>query len=141
MADFNRVILAGRITRDIELKYTNNNTAIASIGIAVNRTFKDGSGEKQEETTFVDCTAWGRTAEVMSEYLHKGAPVMIEGRLKLDQWEDKNTGDKRSKLSVVIENFQFMESKNDPNSTGGGGGSRGSNKGSRSKQTADSAPW
>ncbi len=116
----NKVFLMGNLTRDIELKHTPSDQAVATIGLAVNRTFKTRDGENREETTFVDCEAWGRTAEVMSQYLCKGRPVFIEGRLKLDQWDDRETGKKRSKLKVVIDNFQFVDSRG-----GDGGGSGG----------------
>ena len=112
----NRVFLMGNLTRDIELKHTPSDQAVATIGLAMNRRFRTKEGENREETTFVDCEAWGRTAEVMSQYLNKGRPVFIEGRLKLDQWEDKETGKNRSKLKVVIESFEFVDSK------GSGGG-------------------
>ncbi len=116
MANFNRVFLMGNLTRDVELKYTPSNQAVANIGLAVNRRYKTkDTGEQREETTFVDCEAWGRTAEVMNQYLAKGRPVFIEGRLKLDTWQDQNGGN-RSKLKVVVENFQFVDSR------GGGGG-------------------
>jgi single-strand DNA-binding protein len=114
---FNKVLLMGNLTRDIELRHTSNNQAVARIGIAVNRRWKTPEGENREETTFVDCEAWGRTAEVMSQYLTKGRPVFLEGRLKLDQWEDKETKEKRSKIVVVVENFQFVDSRGD---NGGG---------------------
>ncbi len=110
--NLNKVFLMGNLTRDIELKHTpSNNTAVANIGIAVNRKFRAGD-ENREETTFVDCEAWGRTAEVMQQYLRKGRPVLIEGRLKLDQWQDKD-GNNRSKMKVVVENFQFVDSRGD----------------------------
>jgi len=119
MANFNRVFLMGNLTRDVELKYTPSNQAVANIGLAVNRRYKTkDNGEQREETTFVDCEAWGRTAEVMNQYLAKGRPVFIEGRLKLDTWQDQNGGN-RSKLKVVVENFQFVDSR------GGGGGGGG----------------
>jgi single-strand DNA-binding protein len=117
MANYNRVLLMGNLTRDVELKYTPSNQAVANIGVAVNRRYRTSDGEQREETTFVDCEAWGRTAEVMSQYLSKGRPVFIEGRLRLDQWQDKD-GSNRSKLRVVVENFQFVDSRGD----GGGGG-------------------
>ena len=107
MSNFNKVLLMGNLTRDVELKFTPSNQAVAQIGIAVNRRYRTKEGEDREETTFVDCEAWGRTAEVMNQYLAKGRPVFIEGRLKLDQWEDKD-GQKRSKMKVVVENFQFI---------------------------------
>ncbi len=114
----NKVFLMGNLTRDVELKHTPSDQAVATIGLAMNRRFRTKDGDNREETTFVDCEAWGRTAEVMSQYLTKGRPVFIEGRLKLDQWDDRDTGKKRSKLLVVIENFQFVDSR----SGGGGGG-------------------
>lgn len=131
---FNKVLLMGNLTRDVEIRHTSGNTAVGNFGIAVNRRFKTQSGEQREEVTFVDCEAWGRTAEVMSQYLGKGRSVFIEGRLKLDQWEDKNGGGKRSKLSVVVENFQFVDSnqgggQGQGNSGGGGGGYARSNSG------------
>lgn len=110
MANFNKVILAGNLTRDPELRYTPQGTAIAEIGIAINRAWKTPAGESREEVTFVDVAAYGRTAEVIGQYLKKGRPILIEGRLKLDTWEDKQTGQKKSKLRVVCENFQFMDS-------------------------------
>ncbi|MGE3107826.1 MAG: single-stranded DNA-binding protein [Phycisphaerales bacterium] len=116
MANYNKVLLMGNLTRDIELKYTQGNQAVASFGIAVNRRFKAADGQMREEVTFVDCDAWGRTAETMQKYLAKGRPVFIEGRLRLDTWKDKNDGSNRSKLKVVVENFQFVDSK------GGGAG-------------------
>lgn len=106
MASFNRVILVGNITRDIELKYTPSGTAVTDIGLAVNDRRKSQTGEWIEETTFVDVTLWGRTAEVASEYLGKGSPILIEGRLKLDTWE--TDGQKRSKLRVVGERMQML---------------------------------
>lgn len=111
MTSFNRVILMGNMTRDVEVRHTNANTAVANFGIAINRKFKTQSGEQREEVTFVECQAWGRTAEVIAQYMSKGTPLMAEGRLQLDQWEDKNGGGKRSKLFVVVENFQFLSSQ------------------------------
>jgi single-strand DNA-binding protein len=108
---FNKVLLMGNLTRDIELRHTASNKAVARIGLAVNQRYTTSEGEKREETTFVDCEAWGRTAEVMSQYLGKGRPVLIEGRLKLDQWQDKESGQNRSRLVVVVENFQFVDSR------------------------------
>lgn len=122
---FNKVLLMGNLTRDVEIRHTSGNTAVGNFGIAVNRRFKTQSGEQREEVTFVDCEAWGRTAEVMSQYLGKGRSVFIEGRLKLDQWEDKNGGGKRSKLSVVVENFQFVDSNQGGGQGQGGGGGGG----------------
>src|SRR5580765_752141 len=111
MASFNRVILAGNLTRDPELRYTPKGTAVAKIGMAMNRVWKSESGESKEEVTFVDVEAWGRQAEVIAQYMKKGRPFLVEGRLKLDQWEDKNTHQKQSKLKVVLESFSFIDSK------------------------------
>lgn len=109
MASFNRVILIGNLTRDVDLKYTASGTAVAEIGLAVNDRRKDASGNWVDETTFVDVTLWGRQAEVAGEYLAKGSSVLIEGRLKLDQWE--KDGQKRSKLRVVAENMRMLGGK------------------------------
>ncbi len=125
MASFNKVMLMGNLTRDVEIRHTPSNMAVGNFGIAVNRKYKTQSGEQREEVTFVDCEAWGRTAEVMAQYLGRGRPVFIEGRLKLDQWEDKNGGGKRSKLSVVVENFQFINSGQGGGNQGAGGGGGG----------------
>lgn len=109
MASFNRVILMGNLTRDPEVKYIPSGSAVAEIGLAVNRSWFDKqSNQRKEEVTFVDVTLWGRDAEVAGEYLAKGRPVLIEGRLALDQWDDKATGQKRSKLKVVAERMQLL---------------------------------
>src|ERR1700678_2432700 len=110
MASFNRVILAGNLTRDPELRYTPKGTAVVKFGLAVNRTWKDESGQTKEEVTFVDIDAWGRQAEVIAQYMRKGRPLLVEGRLKLDTWEDKNTHQKQSKLKVTLESFSFIDS-------------------------------
>lgn len=129
MANFNKVILAGNLTRDPELRYTPKGTAVAKIGMAINRTWKNETGETKEEVTFVDIDAFGRQAEVIGQYLKKGRPVLVEGRLKLDTWEDKNTHQKVSKLKVVLESFSFLDS-------GGGGGAGGGGESFRNRQTA-----
>lgn len=110
MPNLNRVMLMGHLTRDVELKTLPGGNTVGSFGIAVNHKYKTAAGEQKEDVTFVDCTAWGKTGETMAKYLAKGRAVYVEGRLKLDQWEDKE-GAKRSKLSVVIESFQFIDSK------------------------------
>src|SRR5690242_11411473 len=133
MASFNKVILVGNLTRDPELRYTPKGTAIARIGMALNRTWKTETGETKEEVTFVDVDAFGRQAEVIAQYLKKGRPLLVEGRLKLDQWEDKNTHQKQSKLKVTLESFSFLDSR------GGGGGDTGGGEGSRSR-SAGPAP-
>src|ERR1700676_753146 len=110
MANFNKVILAGNLTRDPELRYTPKGMAIAKIGMAINRTWRNEAGETKEEVTFIDVDAFGRTAENIGQYFKKGRPILVEGRLKLDQWDDKQTGQKRSKLGVILETFQFLDS-------------------------------
>lgn len=117
MPSYNKVLLMGNLTRDVELKHTPSNMAVAQIGLAMNRRFRTKEGEAKEEVTFVDCEAWGNTAENISKFFSKGRPIFIEGRLKLDQWQDKEGGN-RSKLKVVIESFEFVDSK-----SGGGGSS------------------
>lgn len=132
---FNKVMLMGNLTRDIELRHTSNNTAVGNFGLAVNRRYRTQSGENREETTFVDCEAWGRTAEVMSQYLTKGRPVFVEGRLKLDQWEGRD-GSKQSKLRVVVENFQFIDGPGGSGGPGGGSGGGRSYSGGADEQAA-----
>src|ERR1043165_5119057 len=123
MASFNKVILMGNLTRDPELRYTPKGTAIAKIGLAVNRVWTTDTGEKKEDVTFIDVDIFGRTAENVGQFMRKGRPIMIEGRLKLDQWDDKQTGQKRSKLGVVAETVQFLGGPGGNEGGGGGGGS------------------
>src|SRR3982751_1306271 len=124
MASFNKVILLGNLTRDPEVRYTPKGTAVTELGMAVNRVYTAENGEKREETTFVDVTLWGRTAEIAGEYLAKGRPVLIEGRLQTDSWDDKETGKKRTRLTVVGENMTMLGSRGEggPGGAGGGGG-------------------
>ena len=146
MAYLNKVFLIGNLTRDPELRVTPKGTPICQFGIAVNRQFKDESGATRDETTFVDIEAWGKQGELVAKYLTKGSLAMVEGRLKFDQWEDKTSGQKRSKLKVVLDNVQFLSSK----SGGGGGGGQGAPQGDpdsgqgapapRSSRPAPSAP-
>ena len=132
MASFNKVILAGNLTRDPELRYTPKGTAVARLGIACNRKWKSETGELKEEVTFVDVDAFGKQAETIGQYLKKGRPILIEGRLRYDTWEDKQSGQKKSKLGVVLENFQFLDS--------GGGRGEGGAEAPRSRAGAGSAP-
>lgn len=128
MNGFNKVILAGNLTRDPELRYTPSGIAIAKFGIAVNRKWRDSqSNELKEEVTFIDIDAFGKQAETIGQYLKKGRPILIEGRLKLDQWDDKQTQQKRSKLGVVLESFSFLDSgtREGGSDFGGGGGGAG----------------
>ena len=120
MASFNKVILAGNLTRDPELRYTPKGLAIAKFGLAVNRVSKTETGENREEVTFVDIDAFGKQAETIAQYMKKGRPFLVEGRLRLDQWEDKNTHQKQSKLKVVLESFSFIDSKGADNATPAG---------------------
>lgn len=122
MPNLNKVMLMGNLTRDPEVKYTPKGTAIADFAIATNRSFTSDSGEKREEVTFVDCEAFGRVAEIINEYCKKGRPIFIEGRLKLDTWDDKQTGAKRSKMKVIVENMQLLGSRDGGGQGGGGGG-------------------
>jgi single-strand DNA-binding protein len=125
MANLNKVMLIGNLTRDPEIKYTPKGQAIAELGLAINRRYTTESGEKREETTFVDVTLWGRLAEIAKEYLTKGRPVYIEGRLTLDTWDDKQTGQKRSKMRVTGDQMQLLGSRGDSGGGGGGGFSSG----------------
>jgi len=110
MASFNKVILAGNLTRDPELRYLPNGTPVARIGLAIGRRWKTETGELKEDTTFVDVDAYGKQAETIAQYMKKGRPILIEGRLRYDSWDDKQSGQKRSKLSVVLERFSFLDS-------------------------------
>jgi single-strand DNA-binding protein len=132
MASFNKVILMGNLTRDPELRYTSKGTAIARLGLAVNRVWRTETGESREEVTFVDCDAFARTAETLCQYLKKGNPVLIEGRLQLHTWEDKQSGQKQSKLRVNIEQFRFVGGPTGGGSGGGGGGGGGGREGGHS---------
>ena len=121
MSSFNRVILMGNLTRDPQVRYTPGGTAVTDIGLAINRTWYDKTTQqKREDVTFVDVTLWGRQAEVAGEYLSKGRSVLIEGRLQLDQWDDKETGQKRSKLKVVCENMTMVGGRPSGSPQGGG---------------------
>jgi single-strand DNA-binding protein len=121
MANFNKVYLIGNLTRDPELRVTPKGTAICQFGLAVNRQFKDESGAMRDETTFVDIEAWGKQGETIGKYCTKGRPLFVEGRLKFDQWEDKTSGQKRSKLKVVLEGFQFLGGRGEGGPAAAGG--------------------
>src|SRR3954452_9117176 len=126
MASFNKVILLGNLTRDPEVRYTPKGTAVTDLGLAINRVISSEDGERREEVTYVDVTVWGRQAEIAQQYLAKGRGVFIEGRLHLDSWDDKQSGQKRSKLKVVCEHLQLL------------GGGRGGAEGGSAE--AESAP-
>jgi single-strand DNA-binding protein len=119
MASYNKVLLMGNLTRDPQMKFLPSQMAVTEVGLACSRKFKTASGEDREEVLFVDLTAFGKTGELINQYFTKGKPIFIEGRLKYDQWEDKNGGGKRSKVTVVVDNFQFIGGRDGP---GGGGG-------------------
>jgi single-strand DNA-binding protein len=130
MASFNKVILAGNLTRDPELRYTPKGTAVARLGLACNRKWKSETGEMKEEVTFVDIDAFGKQAETIGQYLKKGRPILIEGRLRYETWDDKQSGQKKSKLGVVLESFQFLDS----------GMGRGEGGGEAPRRAAPAAP-
>ena len=143
MASVNKVMLLGNLTRDPEIRYTPKGTAVTDLGMAINRIRTGDNGERIEEVTYVDVTLWGRSAELAGQYLSKGRSVFIEGRLQLDQWDDKATGQKRSRLRVVGENMQFIGGQGQ----GGGGGNAQGGKQQQSKPaqqqqqpSGDSAP-
>jgi len=132
MASVNKVMLLGNLTRDPEIRYTPKGTAVTDLGMAINRIRTGDNGERIEEVTYVDVTLWGRQAELAGQYLGKGRPVFIEGRLQLDQWDDKQSGQKRSRLRVVGENMQFLP--------GGGGGNAGGGSAYESEQSSQDQP-
>lgn len=133
MANFNKVILLGNLTRDVELRFTQSGLAVAKMGMAVNRRSKSKDGEAKESTCFVDLTAFGKQAEVLDQYVGKGKPLFVEGRLEYSTWDDKNGGGKRSKLEVIVENFQFVGGRGESQ---GGGRSAGGRGGSASKDSS-----
>jgi single-strand DNA-binding protein len=122
MPNLNKVMLIGNLTRDPEIKYTPKGTAIAAFGLAVNRNYTTESGEKREEVTFIDLEAYARLAEIIGEYCKKGRPIFVEGRLKLDTWDDKQSGQKRSKMKVIVETMQLLGGREGGPGGGGGGG-------------------
>ena len=134
MASYNKVLLMGNLTRDPEVKYTPKGMAVTDLGLAVNREYTTDTGEKREEVVFVDVTVWGRQAETCGEYLKKGRPVFVEGRLQLDSWDDKQSGQKRSKLRVVAERVQFLGGRPE------GGGGEGGGSSSRPARESSSRP-
>ena len=136
MANVNKVILIGNVTRDPEVKFTPKGSAVADVGLAINRNYTLDNGEKREETIFVDVELWGRLAEIAGEYAKKGRPIYIEGRLRMDTWEDKTSGQKRSRMKVVGENLQLLGGR----PPGGGGGEEEGHHESRPQRTARPAP-
>ena len=133
MANFNKVILAGNLTRDPQLSYTPSQTAVCEFGMAINRRYKGSDGQQREDTCFVECQAWGKTGEIINQYMSKGRPLLVDGRLTFDSWEGKD-GQKRSRLRVTVENFQFL------GSAGGGGGGGGQGGGYQQQQQQQRRP-
>ena len=138
MANVNKVILIGNVTRDPEVKFTPKGSAVADVGLAINRNYTLDNGEKREETTFVDVELWGRLAEIAGEYAKKGRPIYIEGRLRMDTWEDKTSGQKRSRMKVVGENLQLLGGR--PPGAGSGGGEEEGHHEARPQRTSRPAP-
>lgn len=136
MRGFSKAIIAGNLTRDPEMRTTPSGASVCSFSVAVNRRFRTASGENQESTSFIDCTAWGRTGETISQYMHKGSPILVSGRLDQRSWDDKNTGQKRSRVEIVVEDFNFIggEQRDGGGSYGGGAAS------SNAAPAADVAP-
>jgi single-strand DNA-binding protein len=139
MASFNKVYLMGNLTRDPEVRTTTTGLKIAKLGLAVNRRYRTRDNEQKEETTFVDIDAFGSQAEILERYCQKGSPLFVEGRLRLDQWQT-STGDNRSKLTVVLENFQFLGSSRDGSSTEESSGHYASDSGSSASSKSPSGP-
>ena len=134
MAYLNKVFLIGNLTRDPELRVTPKGTAVCQFGLAVNRQYKDESGATRDETAFIDIEAWGKQGELVSKYLQKGSLAFVEGRLRFDSWEDKQSGQKRNKLKVVLENVQFLSR------AGGGGGGGGAQASAGGAEAGDDSP-
>ncbi len=144
MPSFNKVILMGNFTRDPELRFLPNNTAVCDMGLAVNDRFQNkATGQWEDRPNFVDCTAFGRTAENISKFFAKGRPIFIEGKLRFEQWEDRTSGQKRSKLKVVVDTWQFVDSKDSAGagSNEGGSGHSSSGYGNRQQNDEPSGSW
>ena len=140
MASFNKVVLVGNLTRDPQLRYLPSQMAVCDFGLAINHRFKTKTGEEREEVCFVDCSAFGKQAEVINQYCQKGKSLLVEGRLKYDTWEDKQGGGKRSKHSVVIDNFQFLGGREGGGGGGGGGGGAPGGREEYDQRPAPAAP-
>ncbi|HEV2293168.1 MAG TPA: single-stranded DNA-binding protein [Tepidisphaeraceae bacterium] len=140
MPSFNRVTLIGNLTRDPQTRDLPSGTTLCEFGLATTRHYKTAGGEDREETCFIDCTAFGKQAEVLCHYVRKGRPLFVEGRLKYEQWDDKNGGGKRSKISVIVENFQFLGSASLPYAGRRDGNGRGEGSGNKSGSYADVKP-
>jgi len=141
MPSYNKVILLGNLTREPELRHLPSNMPVVQIALAVNERYKDKSGQWIDKANFIDCEAFGRTAEIINQYFQKGSPILIEGKLRMDQWEDRQSGQKRSKLKVVIDRFEFVTSRGEGGGGGGnsGGGGGYSNSGGGGRSQYDNA--
>ena len=137
---FNKVILMGNLTRDPELKSTASGQSVANFSIAVNRVYNDRDGNRQEDTAFIECESWGKTAETISKYLSKGRQLLVEGRLRQDSWEDKETGKNRSQLRVVVESFSFVNDGNRGSSSSDSDSRPAPTSNKKSKKPADVTP-
>ncbi len=124
MRGFSKAIIAGNITRDPEMRTTGSGSQVCSFAIAVNRSFKDSSGNQQDQVSYLDCVAWGKSAEIICQYVHKGSALLVSGRLEQRSWEDKNSGQKRSRTEIVVEDFSFIGN----NGNGGYSSNRGASK-------------
>jgi single-strand DNA-binding protein len=140
MANYNKIILVGNLTRDPQMRYLPSQMAVTDFGLAVNHKFKTKSGEDREEVLFIDCSAFGKAGEIINQYCQKGKQILVEGRLKYDTWEDKQGGGKRSKHSVVVDNFQFLGGGRDAGGGGGGGGGYSSGDAGDDQTRAPSRP-
>ena len=127
MRGFSKAIIAGNVTRDPEMRTTPSGSQVCSFAIAVNRSYKDSSGAQQDQVSYLDCVAWGKSAEIISQYIKKGSQLLVSGRLEQRSWEDKNSGQRRSRTEIVVEDFSFIGGNNNGGNGGGsyGGGSRG----------------
>ncbi len=134
MRGFSKAIVAGNITRDPEMRMTTGGSQVCSFAIAVNRSFKDSSGNQQDQVSYIDCVAWGKSAELICQYVHKGSALLVSGRLEQRSWEDKNSGQRRSRTEIVVEDFSFIGGTN-----GGGAGNYGGGS-SKSASSASSEP-
>lgn len=130
MRGFSKAIIAGNVTRDPEMRTTPSGSQVCSFAIAVNRSYKDSSGAQQDQVSYLDCVAWGKSAEIISQYIKKGSQLLVSGRLEQRSWEDKNSGQRRSRTEIVVEDFSFIGGNNGGNGGGysGGSGARGGSK-------------
>ena len=138
MRGFSKAIIAGNVTRDPEMRTTPSGSQVCSFAIAVNRSYKDSSGAQQDQVSYLDCVAWGKSAEIISQYIKKGSQLLVSGRLEQRSWEDKNSGQRRSRTEIVVEDFSFIGGNNGGN--GGSsysGGSRGGSKAAAATEEID----